>query len=96
MADKGLTKTNDTADLGVDYQVALTKTEKWVTYEDWGSAALLDGRIPQRKKVVMNVGTLVVDIYDTAAKKLVWAGTAEKTVDPNSTRNRCRRQFKFC
>ena len=84
LAAKGLTKTDDAADLSVDYQVAITKTEKWIAYEDWSSAALLDGRIPQRKKVTLQVGTLALDMYDTAAKKLVWTGTAEKTVEPNS------------
>ena len=45
LAKKGLTKTNDEADLYVDYQVAISKAQRWQTYEDWSSAALLDGRI---------------------------------------------------
>jgi hypothetical protein len=72
--------------LNVDYQVATTKVQTWQTYEDWGSAALLDGRIPQRKKIPLDVGTLVLDMYDTGRKALVWTGTAEKTIDPNSSR----------
>src|SRR3954452_22329860 len=55
---KGLTKTDDTADLSIDYQVAVAKSEVWQVYEDWSSAALLDGRIPQRRKVTIEVGTL--------------------------------------
>ena len=82
LASKGLARADDGADLSVDYQVAIDKAEVWQTYEDWGSAALLDGRIPQRRKITINVGTLVVDIYDTAAKKLVWSGTAQKTINP--------------
>jgi hypothetical protein len=66
----------------VEYQVAINKAEVWQVYEDWSSAALLDGRIPQRKKVTLDTGTLAVDIYDTMAKKLVWTGTAQKTIDP--------------
>ena len=61
------------------------KAEVWQTYEDWSPAALLDGRIPMRKKVTIDRGTLVIDMYDTAAKKLVWSGTGVKAVDPNST-----------
>lgn len=82
LASKGLAKTDDVADLSVDYQVAINKVEVWQVYEDWSSAALLDGRIPQRKKVTLDTGTLAVDIYDTMAKKLVWTGTAQKTIDP--------------
>jgi hypothetical protein len=84
LASKSLAKMDDAADLSVDYQVAINKAEVWQVYEDWSSAALLDGRIPQRKKVTIDTGTLVVDIYDTAAKKLVWTGTAQKTLDPKS------------
>lgn len=42
--------------------------------------------IPQRKKVTLDVGTLVLDIYDPPAKELVWTGQANKTLDPKSSR----------
>ena len=86
LAKKGLKKTNDEADLYVDYQVAISKAQRWQAYEDWGSAALLDGRIPMRKEITVGVGTLIIDIYDSAAKTLVWSGRANKTLDPNSSR----------
>jgi len=85
LAAKGLAKTDGTADLLVDYQIAVSKTETWQVYEDWGSAALLDGRIPQRRKVTIDTGTLVLDMYDPPARHLVWTGTATKTIDPKST-----------
>jgi predicted pyridoxine 5'-phosphate oxidase superfamily flavin-nucleotide-binding protein len=31
----------------------------------------------------LNVGTLAFDVYDTAAKQLVWKGTATKTLNPS-------------
>ena len=65
--------------------MAISKAQRWQAYEDWGSAALLDGRIPMRKEVTIDVGTLIIDIYDSAAKKLVWSGRASKTLDPNSS-----------
>jgi hypothetical protein len=65
-----LTKAEGTADLSVDYQVAITKAEAWQTYEDWSEWTGV-ARIPTRKKVTSNVGTFVVDLYDTEAKKLV-------------------------
>src|ERR1700758_1650161 len=85
LAKKNLTKTDGEADLFVDYQTAISKTTTWQTYEDWTSAALLDGRIPMRKPVTIDVGTLVVDMYDTAAKKLVWSGTEAKAIDPDGS-----------
>lgn len=83
---KGLKKTNGAADLGIDYQLAASKVQTWRTYEDWSSAALLDGRIPLRKKVTIDKGTLVIDMYDMGAKHLIWTGEASKTIDPNSSR----------
>ena len=85
LVTKGLTKTNDaTADLDVDYQTAISKVQKWETYEDWtvtGPAA----RLPQRTQVTIDVGTLVIDMYDTAGKLLVWTGRAHKAIDVNSS-----------
>jgi Domain of unknown function (DUF4136) len=85
LAKKGLTKTNGAADLYVDYQVAISKAERWQTYEDWSSVGALDGRIPMRKQVTIEVGTLIIDIYASAAKQLVWSGRANKVLDPNSS-----------
>ena len=84
LAAKGLTKADDSADLSVDYQAAISKVEKWETYEDW-SVTGPEARLPQRKQVTIDVGTLVLDMYDTAAKQLVWTGRAHKTIDPNSS-----------
>jgi len=93
LAKKSLTKTNGDADVYVDYQVAISKAQTWQTYEDWSSAALLDGRIPMRKEVAIDVGTLIIDIYDSAAKQLVWSGRANKTLDPNSSREQRKKNI---
>ncbi|MFL6351559.1 MAG: hypothetical protein ACJ74Z_06890 [Bryobacteraceae bacterium] len=50
----------------------------------WGMQA----RMPTKKKFVIKVGTIAVDMYDTAAKKLVRSGTATKTVDATPLMNR--------
>jgi hypothetical protein len=85
LAAKGLTRKDDAADLNIDYQTAISQQEKWQAYEDWTQTGLMYERIPQRKLVVINTGTLVIDMYDTAAKQLVWTGRAEKTLDPKSS-----------
>ena len=43
-------------------------------------------RLPQRRQVTIDVGTLVIDMYDPASKQLVWTGRAGKTIDLNSSR----------
>lgn len=48
----------------------------------------MQARMPTKKKFVIKVGTIAVDMYDTAAKKLVRSGTATKTVDATPLMNR--------
>ena len=86
LAARGLTKADNTADLTVDFQTALSKVQTWQSYEDWSDPSLLGQRLPQHKKVTIEVGTLVIDMYDTEAKQLVWTGRAHKTLDPNASR----------
>jgi len=84
LSARGLKKAEDNADLNVDYQTALSKVATWQVYEDWSDAGP-SMRLPQRKKVMIDVGTLVIDMYDTAGKALVWTGRANKTVDLKSS-----------
>jgi hypothetical protein len=84
LASKRLTKVDGTADLSVDYQVALSQAVKWEVYEDWTETGLAQ-RLPQRRQIVIDVGTLVLDMYDTAHKALVWTGSAKKTLSRDST-----------
>jgi len=90
---RGLKKTDGAADLNVDYQGSIRKQEKWQVYEDWAQTSLMDQRLPQRKLVVIPVGTLVIDLYDAAKKKLVWTGRADKVLDPNSSREERQRNL---
>ena len=85
LAARGLTKTDGTADLNVDYQTAIRKQETWQPYEDW-TTKVFRGLAPTRQLVTIPVGTLVLDIYDVAAKTLIWTGRAEKTLDSSSSR----------
>jgi hypothetical protein len=36
----------------------------------------------------IDVGTLVLDMYDPATKQLVWTGSATKTMDPSSNQQK--------
>jgi len=84
-AARGLKKTDGTADLSVEYQIAVSQQETWEVYEDRTQTGLMAQRLPQRRQVIIDEGTLYLDIYDTAAKNLGWEGIASKTLDPQSS-----------
>jgi hypothetical protein len=91
LAAKGLTKTDaDTADLYVGYQAAVSQEKEWNTYNmgggpGWGYGAgwygYGAGGTSTTTSTTIHVGTLGVDMYDPAAKQLVWRGRASKTLD---------------
>ena len=82
LAQKGLTKTEgDDADLYVAYQVAINQQTEWNTYQTGGGWYW--GGMATTTSSTINVGTLVVNLFDTAAKRLVWRGDATKTLNPS-------------
>ena len=85
LAAHGLVMANDNADLSIAYQVAIEQEQKWQAYEDWSDTSFGGQRFPQHKLVTITVGTLVVDMYDTSGKALVWSGRATKALDPSSS-----------
>jgi len=84
LTGKGLTQTTaDNADLYVGYQVGVDQEKQWNAFGGWGW-----GGMAQATSSTINVGTLVVDIYDAANKKLVWTGRATKTVNPGKNQQK--------
>jgi len=82
LASKGLTKvTGDSADLLVGYQIAVDQEKQWTGYG--GGVGFRFGGMGQISSSTINIGTLVLDMYDAKAKQLVWKGEASKTVDPS-------------
>jgi hypothetical protein len=102
LAANGLTKVESgTADLLVDYQIALTQEKQWNAYGSgwgggpwggWGPGGMgsLSGNATSS---TINVGTLVVGMYDSAAKQLVWIGAVSKTVDPGKNQEKNRKNL---
>jgi hypothetical protein len=92
LATKGLTKSeSDPVDLYVVYQVAISK-EKEVTSWDtgygmgagWGGryyGSFGGGGMTTATSATIYIGSIALDMYDTATKKLVWRGLASKQVD---------------
>ena len=86
LSARGLTKAaGDKADLLVRYQVTVDKERQWNAYGSggpWGGpwSGIATGTATSS---TFDVGTLVLDMYDPAAKQLVWTGHATKTTNPS-------------
>jgi len=87
LAKKGLTKTDaDTADLYVAYQTAIGSEKQWNAYNTgWGYGPRWGGMgMTTATQETIHVGQLVLDMYESANKRLVWRGTVSKTIDPGA------------
>jgi len=89
LAKKGLSKTeSDKADLLVGYQLAVGQEKQVNAYNTggagWGYGARWGGGMTTATTSTINIGMLVLDMYDPAAKQLVWRGKASKTIDENA------------
>jgi len=88
LASKGLSKTDsDKADLYVGYQVAVDQEKQWDAY-GMGGGVRWGGGMATAQSTTINVGTLVLDMYDPAIKQLVWTGSATKTIEPSSNQDK--------
>ncbi len=88
MAAKGLTKTSDDkADMYVGYQIAVDQQKQWTGY-GMGGGVRWGGGTATATSSTINIGSLVVDMYDPSTKQLVWTGTVTKTMDPSSNQQK--------
>jgi hypothetical protein len=87
LTTKGLTKTDgDKADLYVGYQTAVDQQKQWNGYGMGGGVRW--GGMATATSSTIDVGTLVLDMYDPATKQLVWTGSASKTMNPSSNQEK--------
>jgi len=74
---KGLQRVESGGDLVVSYQAALDQEKEFNGFGTgprfWGSTRVTSSTI--------DIGKLVVDLFDPAKKQLVWRGAASKTLD---------------
>jgi len=86
LASKGMTKTDgEKADLYVGYQIAVDQERQW---NAWGTGRGFGGGMGSATSSTINIGTLVLDMYDPGTKQLVWTGNATKTIDPSSNQEK--------
>ena len=84
---KGLTKTqSDKADLYIDYQVSVSQQRQWNAYGT--GMGFRFGGMATATSSTIDIGTLVLDMYDPSSKQLVWSGRATKTIDPNNSQEK--------
>jgi hypothetical protein len=87
LAAKGLTKTDgETADLFIGYQASIDQQKQWNAYGTGG--VRWGGGMGTATSSTINIGTLVLDLYDPTTKQLVWTGRATKTIDPNNSQEK--------
>jgi Domain of unknown function (DUF4136) len=86
LSTKGLTKTGgDNADLYVGYQTAVDQEKQWNAY---GMGGRWGGGMATAQQSTINIGSLVLDMYEPGTKELIWSGTATKTLDPSGNQEK--------
>jgi hypothetical protein len=76
------------ADLYVAYQ-ATVDSQKELNWYNSGGYWRWGGGMGSATTSTIHVGTLVIDFYDASERKMIWRGTATKTLNPsaNSDKN---------
>ncbi len=77
LAGKGLQRVESGGDLQIAYQAAVDHEKQ---FDGWGSGPRWRGTARVTSSTI-DVGKLVVDLYDPARNQLVWRGMAEKTLN---------------
>jgi hypothetical protein len=77
LAMKGLRRVESGSDIHIGYQVALEKEKQ---FEGFGTGPRWFGNTRVTSSTI-DIGKLVVDMFDPAKKQLMWRGAAEKTLD---------------
>ena len=84
MAAKGFTKVDgDKADLLLGYEIGVHQEKEWNAsgWGGWGPWGM-ESASGTATSSTINLGTLVLTVYDPATKQLVWIGAAQHAIDP--------------
>ena len=92
LAQKGFTKsTSDPVDMYVCYQIAVDQERQWNAF---GMGGLRFGGMGSATSSIISNGTMILDMYDAAAKQQIWQGTAAKTLNPGSNQQKNLQNLK--
>src|SRR3974377_2179978 len=96
MAAKGLTKVVDDGkpDLLLGYQLAIDR-EKPINGFGHGGGGPPGGALESVSATTstINIGTFVLGMYDPVAKKLIWIGAAQHTLDPSTNQEKSQERL---
>lgn len=82
LASKSFTKTDEEkADLYVGYQVSISQQTEWNAYSTGGRR--WGGGMGTATSSTIQIGTLGLDVYGMGEQKLLWRGSATKTLNPS-------------
>jgi hypothetical protein len=95
LAQKGLRRVEKNGELQISYH-AVVREEKgvnlsgsgWSPDRGWGVPGGWWDASVQGHTSTIPVGAIVIDLYDSAAKQLVWRGDVSKTIDLNKDPNK--------
>jgi hypothetical protein len=77
LTQKGLQRVESNGDLHIQYQTAVDRerqVDAWTMGPRWSGMA-------RANTSTIEVGTLILNLYDPAKKQLVWRGSATKSLD---------------
>jgi Domain of unknown function (DUF4136) len=77
LSEKGLHRVESNGDLHIQYQTAVDRERQvnaWTMGPRWSGMA-------RANTSTIEVGTLLVNVYDPAKKQLIWRGSATKSLD---------------
>jgi hypothetical protein len=104
LAAKGLTKSDDGAQLYIGYQVSVSQEKNITAFNSGGSWGYAPGwgrgygyggpGMTSVTTSTIQVGTLILDMYDTSKKDLIWRGQASKTLNPSKDPNKNRNNIE--
>jgi hypothetical protein len=84
LAGKGLRRVESGGDLLVGYQTAISQEREFSSLGGWGGPGLWGpwgGGNTRVTTSTIDVGKLVIGLFDPATKQLVWRGSASKSLD---------------
>jgi hypothetical protein len=83
LAGKGLRRVESDGDLLVGYQAGISQEKQFDSLGGWGGPGWWGGPWGNTRVTssTIEVGKLVIGIFDPATKQLVWRGSVSKTLD---------------
>lgn len=105
LAKKGLTKVDGDADLLVAYQAAVTQEKQFSSYSSgfgpgwgygpgWGRYGGFESTTTTGQTSTIHIGSVGLDMYDSAKHDLIWRGEASKTLNPKVKPDKMQRNLE--